>query len=103
MASIDFEWSYAGSPSFDFHLTKAGFYFSAFPSLDESKIITQLDLNQEEVHKALLAGYQTSYKKQLADLSDELLDFVWLLYMIGSWKWSVQSSTSEEIITFEKK
>jgi len=99
---IDFEWSYAGSPSFDFYLTKAGFYFSAFPSLAESKIITQLDLNQEEVHKELVAGYQTSYKKQLADLPNELLDFVWLLYMIGSWKWSISSSTPKEIIAYEK-
>lgn len=99
---IDFEWSYAGSPSFDFHLTKAGFYFSAFPSLDESIIITQLDMNQEEIHKELLAGYQTSYKKQLANISDELFDFVWLLYMIGSWNWSVSSSTPEEIKAYEK-
>ena len=99
---IDFEWSYAGSPSFDFHLTKAGFHFSTFPSLDESKIIAHLDINQEEIHKELLAGYQTSYKKHLAILQDELLDFVWLLYTIGSWNWAVYSSTSEERNTYEK-
>jgi aminoglycoside phosphotransferase (APT) family kinase protein len=99
---IDFEWAYSGSPSFDFYLTKAGFYFGAFPSLVESEIVTQLDLNQKEVHKELLAGYQTSYKLPIADLSDELIDFVWLLYMIGSWKWSIQTSPPEEIEAYEK-
>lgn len=99
---IDFEWSYAGSPSFDFHLTKAGFYFSDFPSLEESKLTTHLDLNQEEVQKELLAGYQTTYKMPLADLSNELLDFVWLLYMIGSWKWVIDTKSSEEKTAYEK-
>jgi aminoglycoside phosphotransferase (APT) family kinase protein len=99
---IDFEWSYAGSPSFDFHLTKAGFYFSDFPSLDESTMVAHLDLNQKEVYRELLAGYQISYKMQLADLSNEITDLVWLLYMIGSWSWVIKPKISEEITAYEK-
>ncbi|MBK5112945.1 MAG: aminoglycoside phosphotransferase family protein [Candidatus Heimdallarchaeota archaeon] len=99
---IDFEWSYAGSPSFDFHLTKAGFFFSSFPSLEKNIAYTKLDLNQEEIQKEMLSGYKNSSSNQLTDLPTELLDFVWLLYMIGSWNWSVQSSTSEEIKSSEQ-
>ncbi|NHJ32789.1 MAG: phosphotransferase [Asgard group archaeon] len=99
---IDFEWSYAGSPSLDFLLTKAGFSFSDFPSLEESKILSQLDLDQEEIGIELLTGYQTSYKHPLANLSDDLIYFVWLLYMIGSWGWVIQSKTLEEVNEYEK-
>jgi len=98
---IDFEWAYSGSPSFDFHLTKAGFSFSDFPSLEESKMINQLDISQEEIQKELLAGYQTSYKQRLTDLSTELTDFIWLLYMIGSWKWVIYSKTSKDVVIYE--
>ncbi|NHJ47258.1 MAG: phosphotransferase [Asgard group archaeon] len=97
-AVIDFEWSYAGSASFDYLLTKAGFYLSSFPSLHPSKMYQDhSDLTREKFDDAFLKGYQTTNSKPLLSLPEELSDFIWLLYMIGSWDWSVQSSTKEDV------
>jgi aminoglycoside phosphotransferase (APT) family kinase protein len=97
-AIIDFEWSYAGSPSFDFFLTKAGFYFSAFPSLTPSKMYQNYPtISKDIIDRTFLNGYQITNKQPLISMPDDLMDFIWLLYMVGSWDWATQSSTIEEI------
>ena len=102
-AILDFEWSYAGSSSFDYALTLAGLYFSNFPSLDENYLLTTYaGITKAQIEKIFLKGYQETYKGEVFSEPDGLLDFIWLLYMIGLWNWSVKSSTKEEVTGFEK-
>ncbi|MHA1125359.1 MAG: phosphotransferase family protein [Candidatus Heimdallarchaeota archaeon] len=102
-AILDFEWSYAGSSSFDYDLTLAGLYFGNFPSLDKSNVLSNYKtLTKDRIEKLFLQGYQKSYKGKIYSEPEGLRDFIWLLYMIGSWDWSVKSSTKDEITAFEK-
>ncbi len=102
-AILDFEWSYAGSSSFDYDLTLAGLYFGNFPSLDESNVLSNYKtLTKDRIERLFNKGYKKSYKGKIYSEPEGLRDFIWLLYMIGSWSWSVKSSTKEEIKEFEK-
>ncbi|MBD3192245.1 MAG: phosphotransferase [Candidatus Heimdallarchaeota archaeon] len=97
-AIIDWEWSFAGSPSFDFTLTQAGIYYSAFPSISGSKMYDQFpSLSREQFNQALLAGYQSTNKFDLVPQPTELAEFIWLLFLIGSWDWCVQASSAETV------
>lgn len=101
-AIIDFEWSFAGSPSFDYHMTQAGFYFSIFPTLSSSRMYkTYSDINLERVKQAFLEGYRFTNNLLLKSIPPDLIDFIWLLYMIGSWKWTKQTSTKSELENFK--
>lgn len=102
-AILDFEWSYAGSASFDYDLTLAGLYFDNFPSLEESYVLTIYNtLTKERIEKLFLIGYKKTYKGKIYSEPEGLRDFIWLLFMIGSWTWAVKSSTKEEIQQYEK-
>lgn len=102
-AIIDWEWSYAGSPSFDFALTRAGIYYSTFPSISKSKMYDQFpSLSREQFDQALLAGYRTTNKRPLIPQPDELAEFIWLLFLIGSWDWCVKAAPPETIMELER-
>lgn len=101
-AIIDFEWSFAGSASFDFLLTQAGFYFSLFPTLSSSRMYkTYSDINLETIKQVFLDGYRLTNKATLKSMSSDLNDFIWLLYMIGSWEWTKQTSARNELDKYE--
>ncbi|MGC9780121.1 MAG: aminoglycoside phosphotransferase family protein [Candidatus Heimdallarchaeota archaeon] len=101
-AIIDFEWSFAGSASFDFYMTKAGFYFSIFPTVSSIDIYANYsNLNHQRISQAFIEGYSKSNPSQLDTYPDDFMDFIWLLYMIGSWNWSKSSSIPEEIAQYE--
>ena len=102
-AILDFEWSYAGSSSFDYSLTLAGLSFDSFPSLDKSNALSNYKaLTKERIEKLFLDGYRKTYKGKIYSEPEGLGDFIWLLYMIGSWNWSIKSSSKEEISVMEK-
>ncbi|MFW9922637.1 MAG: aminoglycoside phosphotransferase family protein [Candidatus Thorarchaeota archaeon] len=102
-ALLDFEWSYSGSASFDFALTKAGLFFSTFPSL-EKHIITKFfpDLQLSEIDDIFTKGYQRKTVHLISPEVPDLITFIWLLYMIGSWSWIVKTSRIDEIQQFER-
>lgn len=101
-ALIDFEWAFAGSPSFEYSITRAGFYFSVFPSLSLSNIYSNYNnITKDTIDTAFLQGYRKTANHKLHDPPSDLTDFIWLLYMIGSWNWSIQTSTHEEIKQFK--
>ncbi|MBN1330695.1 MAG: aminoglycoside phosphotransferase family protein [Candidatus Heimdallarchaeota archaeon] len=102
-AFIDFEWAFAGNPSFEYSITRAGFYFSVFPSLTFSNIYSNYpNITKNVIDEAFLRGYQKTADHELFDVPSDLTDFIWLLYMIGSWNWSIQTSTPDQIKHFEK-
>ena len=101
-AIIDFEWSFAGSASFDFHMTRAGFHFSEFPTFSESNIYTKYsDLTFDIIDKLFTEGYMSTNNQKLKSYPKDFLDFIWLLYMVGSWSWTTQSSSEVEISKFK--
>ncbi|NHJ39667.1 MAG: phosphotransferase [Asgard group archaeon] len=102
-AIIDFEWSFAGSPSFDYHITQAGFYFSIFPTLSDSKMFKIYpDITLEKIRHAFLEGYRLNNNFTLKSMPPDLMDFIWLLYMIGSWNWTKQTSTKSELKRYKE-
>jgi len=101
-AIIDFEWAFAGSPSFEYSITRAGFYFSIFPSLSISNIYSRYsNITKEVIDDAFLQGYRKITKQEIFDPPYGLTDFIWLLYLIGSWNWSVQISSKDQIKELE--
>ncbi len=100
---IDFEWSFAGSASFEYALVLAGLYFSSFPSLEHSKLFSSFsERSTEAIKKRFTRGYQTTSKKLISEEPEELTHFIWLLFMIGSWNWSLKSLTIDEVQEQEK-
>lgn len=100
---IDFEWSFAGSASFEFALVLAGLCFSSFPSLEQSSILSSFPgTTMDVIKKNFTRGYQMTSKELIYEDSEELTDFIWLLFMIGSWNWSIKSSTTDEVHELEK-
>jgi len=97
-AIIDFEWAFAGTSNLDFHLTKAGFCFSSFPSLaSDSSFSAFFQVSEEELTHALMTGYSARSSKPIVPYPDNFGEFIWLLYIIGSWRWITESSTPQEI------
>jgi len=100
---IDFEWSYAGSANFDYTLVLAGLYFSSFPSVEQSQLMSTLSPQSNNLQKDIFnKGYQKSCRSKITEETVDLMDFIWLLYMVGSWDWAKKSSSSEEILGLEK-
>jgi len=102
-ALIDFEWAFAGSPCFEYSITRAGFYFSVFPSLSPSGLLTNYpDITKETIDQVFLRGYKSANIRRFLEPMPDLTDFIWLLYMIGSWDWSIQTSTLDEVKKYEQ-
>ncbi|MCF2144694.1 MAG: aminoglycoside phosphotransferase family protein [Candidatus Heimdallarchaeota archaeon] len=91
-ALLDFEWAFAGTSSFDLTLAKAGFYFSTFPSLapNSSPLALTEDNYFKEISRALDAGFQSSSSQPVIPYPEDFPAFVWLLYLIGSWRWTTR-------------
>ncbi len=100
---IDFEWSFAGSASFEFALVLAGLYFSSFPSLEHSNLFSSFsERSTEVIKKCFTRGYQTTSQGLISEEPEDLTNFIWLLFMIGSWDWSIKSLTTDEVQEQEK-
>lgn len=101
-AFLDFEWAYSGSASFDFALTLNGLFYSRFPSLAISDYFDATFWSHETISEFLMRGYKEINKLPIIDQPSNLMTFIWLLYMIGSWSWTKQSSTTEELKIYKK-
>ncbi len=100
---IDFEWSFAGSASFEYALVLAGLCFSSFPSLEQSTLFSSFyGTTVDAIKKCFSQGYQTTSKELISEEPEDLTNFIWLLFMIGSCNWSVKSSTADEVQDLEK-
>ncbi len=100
---IDFEWSFAGSASFEFALVLAGICFRSFPSLEQSSFLSSFSGSKTgDIKKYFTRGYRTTSKESLYEEPEDLTNFIWLLFMLGSWDWSVKSSTTDEVHELEK-
>ena len=95
---LDFEWTYAGSASFELELILAGLSFSNFPSLDASTINKSYpSLNNKQIESNFFSGYKETFKGDIERETINLAEFIYLLYMIGSWDWILKTSAQEEI------
>lgn len=100
---IDFEWAFAGSASFEYALVLAGLHFSSFPSLAQSTFFSSFsESTTVDIKKYFSRGYQRTSKELIYEEPEDLTDFIWLLFMIGSWNWSIKSSTTDEVQELEK-
>jgi Ser/Thr protein kinase RdoA (MazF antagonist) len=101
---VDFEWAYAGSAYFDYLLTSTGFSTSLYPTFETSSLLSVLpEIDPQKIARSFLSGYVETSNIRLKRERKELADFVSLLYLIGSWNWYKQSSSSSEITLLEKR
>ena len=97
-AILDFEWAYAGSASFELELIFAGLSFSNFPSLDAENISkSHPSITIDQIESDFFAGYKKTFYGEVERETTNLAEFIYLLYMIGSWDWVLKTSTQEEI------
>ncbi|HUU76882.1 MAG TPA: aminoglycoside phosphotransferase family protein [candidate division Zixibacteria bacterium] len=95
---LDFEWAYAGSPSFEYELILAGLYLSNFPSVDKNSLLQSFPTTpNEDIESKFFSGYKKSFPHNIQREKENISDFIYLLYMIGSWDWTIKTSTPEEI------
>lgn len=100
---LDFEWAYAGSPSFEYELILAGLYLNNFPSVDKNGILQIFpSITNEDIESKFFSGYKKSFPKNIEREKQNISDFIYLLYMIGSWEWTIKTSTPDEIENYQK-
>ncbi|MEA2071399.1 MAG: aminoglycoside phosphotransferase family protein [Asgard group archaeon] len=103
-AIVDFEWSFAGDPSFDFIITQQGLLLQSFPSLSLHSTFTKEDfVTPQQIKDSFTKGYSSTNSNTILSMPPYLSDFIWLLYMIGTWKWCKRSSTPQEIALYKKQ
>ncbi|NHJ04262.1 MAG: aminoglycoside phosphotransferase family protein [Candidatus Heimdallarchaeota archaeon] len=99
---LDFEWTYAGSPSFEYDLILAGLYLSNFPSVDKNSVLQSFpSITNEAIESKFFSGYKKSFPQNIVREKENISDFIYLLYMIGSWHWTIKISTQEEIKKYQ--
>jgi serine/threonine protein kinase len=96
---LDWEWCYSGVPALEIELIKMGFGYSLFPSLQKSRLFNSFG---REFHQQLLYAFFEGYALNGSSLPSysfpsDIAQFLWLLYVIGSWKWIKEVVSSATI------
>ena len=60
-------------------------------------------MSLNDLYEELFLGYRSITSASIEQMPKGLTDFIWLLYMVGSWSWTEKSEPIDQLPNFKKQ